>query len=165
MSVMTFRPDAKLKSKFYLMTLLFGGLWVLPCAAFGFFLGSDVGGASGATAGVAISLVLNALWLLPVFLVIGPYCNSLCYEIHEDEVIVRVGIITKSVKHVPFRTVTNIKVSQGPFDRIFGLGTLHVETAGMSGTQRSEQSLIGLIDHQGVYEMVAAAMPVPSPRF
>lgn len=158
MSTMIFHPDPKLRSKFYLIALVFGGLWIVASAALAYFIGNDVDGASGATRAVVISLALNAVWFLPAVLAIDPYCRSLAYEIHKDEAIVRVGIITKSVKHVPFRTVTNIKVSQGPFDRIFGLGTLHIETAGMSGTQGSEQALLGLPNHQTIYEMVAAAL-------
>ena len=60
--------------------------------------------------------------------------KALGYEVQDDEVIVRVGIITHSVKHVPYRTVTNITVSRDILDRwFFGLGSLHIQTAGMSG--------------------------------
>lgn len=89
----------------------------------------------------------------------GPYYRSLKYEIHEDEVIVRAGIITKSVKHVPFRTVTNLVVRRGILDRLFGIGTLNIQTAGMSGSSsKAEESLVGLEDVQEVYDMVATEL-------
>ena len=90
--------------------------------------------------------------------VTAPYVNSLQYEIHEDEVIVRGGIITKSVKHVPFRTVTNLRTSQGPFDRLFGLGTLDIQTAGMSGQTGAEEKLSGLPNFVEIYDQVAQAL-------
>ena len=89
----------------------------------------------------------------------GPYYRSLSYEIREDEVVVRVGIITKSVKHVPFRMVTNVTVKRGILDRwFFDLGTLNIQTAGMSGSTGAEESLVGLANYDEVYEMVAAEL-------
>jgi uncharacterized membrane protein YdbT with pleckstrin-like domain len=96
--------------------------------------------------------------VLTLFLSVA-YFNSLKYEILEDEVIVRAGIITKSVKHVPYRTVTNLVVKRGIMDRMFGLGSLHIQTAGMSGnTNAAEESLVGLENVQEVYELVAAEL-------
>jgi len=106
-----------------------------------------------------VTFVLNLLWWAPGMLLSGPYYRSLHYEIHEDEMIVNAGIVTKSIKHVPFRTVTNLTVKRGLFDRWLGIGTLDIETAGMSSTQGApEQSLVGLENPQEVYELVVAAL-------
>jgi uncharacterized membrane protein YdbT with pleckstrin-like domain len=51
--------------------------------------------------------------------------------------------------------VTNMTVKQGLIDRLLGLGTLEIQTAGMSGTSTAEQSLAGLENAQQVYEIVA----------
>lgn len=65
------------------------------------------------------------------------------------------GIVTKSVKHVPYRTVTNISIKRGILDRfMFDIGTLNIQTAGMSGTSGAEQSLVGLEDFKAVYDDV-----------
>ena len=103
--------------------------------------------------------IITAAFLLPALLLIAPYYRSLKYEIWPDEVIVRAGIITSSVKHVPFRTVTNITVKRGLLDRwFFDLGTLNIQTAGMSGTSGAEESLVGLDDVNGVYDLVVAEL-------
>jgi uncharacterized membrane protein YdbT with pleckstrin-like domain len=86
------------------------------------------------------------------------YYRSLSYEIQDDEIIVRVGIVTKSVKHVPYRTVTNITIKRGILDRAFNIGTLAIQTAGMSGTSGAEQSLVGLVDVQSVYDDVVVKL-------
>lgn len=96
--------------------------------------------------------------MIPWLLLIPAYSRSLTYEIQDDEVIVRVGIITKSVKHVPYRTVTNLEVKRDPFDRLLGLGTLKVQTAGMSGQTGAEESLVGLPNYVEIYETVAATL-------
>jgi putative membrane protein len=91
-------------------------------------------------------------------LLAGPYYRSLSYEIREDEVIVHVGIWTQSVKHVPYRTVTNLTVRRGVLDRWLGLGSLDIQTAGISGTSKAEQSLVGLERADQVYALVAAEL-------
>lgn len=100
-------------------------------------------------------VAINLLWYVPAMLLTGLYYRSLSYEIQDDEVIVRAGIWTHSVKHVPYRTVTNMTIKRGILDRwFFGLGSLHIQTAGMSGTPGAEEVLEGLSNVQEVYEIV-----------
>ena len=108
----------------------------------------------GAIALAMITVVLNGLWWLIAMILTGPYYRSLRYEVQDDEVVVHVGIWTKSVKHVPYRTVTNIQVKRDIVDRWLGVGTLNIQTAGMSGQTGAEERLVGLSDVQGVYESV-----------
>jgi membrane protein YdbS with pleckstrin-like domain len=151
-------PDASLKTKFNVIVWFWGLVSIIGIFLFTWFVAASEGSASAVSTGLLVGLLVNIPWMAPALLLIGPYYRTLQYEIHEDEVIVRAGIITKSVKHVPFRTVTNLKVVRGPFDRIFGLGTLNIQTAGMSGQQGAEESLIGLPDVSAIYERVATAM-------
>lgn len=104
---------------------------------------------------MTVTILLNMLWWVPGMMLTELYYRSLSYEICDDEVIVNVGIINKTVKHVPYRTVTNITITRGPLDRwIFGIGTLKIQTAGMSGQTGAEEDLVGLEDVQAVYEQV-----------
>jgi membrane protein YdbS with pleckstrin-like domain len=158
MAPINIKPDAKLQVKLFIIVALIavlslGGIFVLTWAI---AADNDVDNPIG-VAGLVTGLI-NAVWLIPAVLIIPPFFRSLQYEIHDDEVIVRVGVITKSVKHVPFRTMTNIEVKQGPFDRLFAIGTVNIQTAGMSGQQGAEESLIGLTNFQEVYERVAEAV-------
>ena len=49
------------------------------------------------------------------------------------EIYTKRGIITITKRHVPFRTVTHVQTRRGVFDRIMGIGTVLIETAGGSG--------------------------------
>ena len=102
-----------------------------------------------------VVVVLNGSWWLVALILSGPYYRSLRYEVQDDEVVVNVGIWTKSVKHVPYRTVTNLQVKRDIVDRWLGLGTLNIQTAGMSGQTGVEERLVGLSGVQEVYEAVA----------
>jgi putative membrane protein len=95
---------------------------------------------------------------VPAILLMGPYFRSLRYEIHEEQVVMHVGVITRSVKYVPFRTVTNMTVKRDPLDRLFGIGSLAIQTAGTSGTNQAEQRLVGLEDPQAVYDLAVRAL-------
>ena len=50
------------------------------------------------------------------------------------EIYVKKGIIQITQRHVPFRTITHVKTRRGVFDRLFGIGTIQVETAAKSST-------------------------------
>jgi hypothetical protein len=49
------------------------------------------------------------------------------------EIYVRKGVLTVTEKHVPFRTITSIFSKKGVFDRLFGIGSVEIQTAGMTG--------------------------------
>lgn len=61
------------------------------------------------------------------------------------EVYVKKGIIQITQKHVPFRTVTHVKTRRGVFDRLFGIGTIQIETAAKSSSTAHGGGVIALI--------------------
>jgi membrane protein YdbS with pleckstrin-like domain len=160
MGTRTFKPNPKYATKLRVVITLIA----LAVMALGMLLGlvialdpyRDVGDFILA---VAITGGLDLLWWLPAMVLVEPYYRSLSYEIQDDEVIVRVGIWTHSVKHVPYRTVTNLTVKRDILDRwLFGLGTLNIQTAGMSGTKGAEEKLVGLPNVHEVYDIVGTEL-------
>jgi len=159
MTTKVFKPSAWYTIKL-LVTLALIAVGVLVGAvviAVAMSFDDDVG-LRGALIFFLVILALDLAWWIPAMVLAGPYYRSLSYEIQDDQVVMHVGIWTKAVKHVPYRTVTNLTVKQGILDRLFGLGTLDIQTAGMSGTNSAEQSLVGLDSAQEIYEMVAARL-------
>ncbi|MGB1288765.1 MAG: PH domain-containing protein [Aggregatilineales bacterium] len=92
------------------------------------------------------------LLMLPIAVL---YFNSIRYEIRNDEIIVASGILNKSVKHVPFRTITNLEVKRDLFDQLLGMGSLSIETAGSGSSIGPEEKLVGMIDVVERYNFVA----------
>ena len=157
MSSREFRPNSKYQFKMMLVITLLGFLILVGMGIIAGLISLDDPGAGLVVFGIAIT-GLAIYWVVAMILSV-PYFRSLRYEIQEDEVIVKVGIITHSVKHVPYRTVTNITVKRDIFDRwFFNLGTLTIQTAGMSGQTGAEESLVGLDNVQEVYELVVAEL-------
>jgi len=156
----TFRPSPKYLSKLRLIITMVALAILVSSVLLGWLMSFDPEiGVGGFRTVVLVVAIVDALWWVPGMLLTGPYYRSLSYEVRDDEVIVRAGIWTKSVKHVPYRTVTNLTVKRDILDRwLFGLGTLNIQTAGMSGQTGAEERLVGLPNVQEVYELVATEL-------
>jgi len=106
--------------------------------------------------------VPHLVWLIPALICIPAYFRSIEYSVKAEtgesmpEVYVKKGILTITRKHAPFRTVTNISSHTGPFDRLFGIGSVHVETAGFSGTNQKgpEVKLEGIVFYEEVRDFI-----------
>jgi uncharacterized membrane protein YdbT with pleckstrin-like domain len=154
MTTRSFKPSRRYLVKLCVGIAVAGLLAIAGTATFGLLIPDR----DATTVFLLIALGEMIFWTLALLLA-GPYYSSLSYEVQDDEVIVRVGIITQSVKHVPYRTVTNITVSRDILDRwFFGLGSLHIQTAGMSGKSGAEEKLVGLPNVQEVYELVVTEL-------
>jgi uncharacterized membrane protein YdbT with pleckstrin-like domain len=154
MQTLHIRPSKSYLRKQWVSFTITALLVVLVGYLFGLLVGIDEGLEVTIAITIYAALAAALFWITAMILSVF-YYRSLSYEIQDDEVIVRVGIVTKSVKHVPYRTVTNISIKRGILDRfMFDIGTLNIQTAGMSGTTGAEQSLVGLEDVHGVYEDV-----------
>jgi putative membrane protein len=154
-----YTPSPRYRTKLYLVITIVATLVELGVLILAGLIGLD--GDAGPRSAVIVLIVctaINGLWWAPLMIWVGFYYRSLSYEIGDEQVIVHQGVLTRAVKHVPYRTVTNITVKRGLIDRWLGLGTLEIQTAGMSGTQQAEQSLAGLADPQQVYDLVVAQL-------
>jgi uncharacterized membrane protein YdbT with pleckstrin-like domain len=158
METQTFKPSPSYRAKLFLVATVIAVIVMIPGLILSLVVLED-DGPQAAMGFIFVFLLLDLVWYLPALLLISAYFRSLMYEIQDDEIIVHVGIWTKSVKHVPFRTVTNLKVNRDIFDRwFFGLGSLNVQTAGMSGTTGAEEALLGLPNVQEIYELVGSRL-------
>lgn len=154
MTTRMFKPSSRYLVKLYVGVAIAGLLAIGATMGFGLLIPDRE---ATIVFGV-FALVEAVIWMLSLVLAY-PYYTSLSYEVQDDEVIVRVGIIDQSVKHVPYRTVTNITVSRDILDRwFFGTGSLHIQTAGMSGKSGAEEKLVGLPNVQEVYELVVTEL-------
>ena len=92
------------------------------------------------------------------------------------EIYSRKGIINITKRHLPFRTVVNVRTRRGLFDRLFRIGTVLIETAGGStGTQAtglaaliiqrltsdaSEERIEGITFHEELRDFILREMRV-----
>jgi membrane protein YdbS with pleckstrin-like domain len=82
----------------------------------------------GAASGAGALLLVLAVLLLP-----GRRYRAWGYQAGEDELTVKHGLMIRKVTVVPFGRVQHIDVAQGPIQRMLGLATLVLNTAGTRG--------------------------------
>lgn len=100
-------------------------------------------------AGWLIVMLLILLWI-PAFY------KSLEYIIDSDSVKAKAGVFWRKNVTIPYIKVTNLDVTQGPIERIFDIGTIHVQTAGAGGQQgaKAEQKLVGIRNLDGLKDTI-----------
>ncbi len=64
------------------------------------------------------------------------FWKSFSYRISDKYIRIHSGVFTKSKTTIPFSRIQNINLAQGVFDRMFGLHTVKIETAGKSAGQQ-----------------------------
>ncbi len=79
------------------------------------------------------------------------------FEVGPEEVVVRKGVLFRTETHIPLRRVQDIVVRQGPLLRMFGLGTIKLQTAGIVSNNRYSGMLIGQGDIPGIRDAGAVA--------
>ncbi|UCE15027.1 MAG: PH domain-containing protein [Candidatus Heimdallarchaeota archaeon] len=87
-------------------------------------------------------LLLSLVIMLLAAILVVAYVRRIEYIVDDTEIVVKKGIINRTIKHVPFRTITNVSSRYGIYDRLFGIGTCEIQTAGKSGTQTGPEEKI-----------------------
>jgi len=98
-------------------------------------------------------------WLVVMFLVllwIPAFYKSLEYQIEDDCVKAKAGVLWRKHVTVPFSKMTNLDVTQGPLQRAFDIGTIHVQTAGAGGQQgaQAELRLTGIRNREEIKDII-----------
>jgi len=100
------------------------------------------------------------------------YWGTLSYQIDDDSVDAEGGVFFTKHVTVPYSKVTNVDLTQGPFQRMMDIATIHVQTAGAGGAQgaQAELRLTGVKDFKDLKRIVTerarvvgrASAPPPS---
>jgi membrane protein YdbS with pleckstrin-like domain len=96
-----------------------------------------------------VIMVLDLLWI-PAFY------RSIGYSIENDAIRGQSGVFWQRHVTVPFVKITNLDVTQGPLQRAFNLGTIHIQTAGAGGSQggHAELRLVGIRQLESTRETI-----------
>ncbi len=143
-----FTPDTRLRTKYVTWGL---SLWFSVSVLInGFFGVINYFDETFPTELLIGTLWLSGITLVVLVVVVIPfiflYYPTIRYEVVENEIHVFRGIITKTRKVVPYRTITNMEIKRGIFDRFFGIGTIEIQTAGNSNPNKGgpEETIDGI---------------------
>jgi hypothetical protein len=121
-------PDRRLLT---LRRLEVAGGTVLAAVAAGLLLGVVVATWAGVAAALAAVVVG-----LAVERVLGRRFSAWGYAEREDDLLVRRGVLVYRLSVVPYGRMQYIDVRAGPFERAFGLATVHMHTAAAASDAR-----------------------------
>lgn len=103
-------------------------------------------------------------WLWPAVILAPAYYNTFKYSVMSKrretmpETFTRRGLITTTERHVQFRTITNISSKAGPLDKLLGIGSIEVETAGFtlraSGQPGPEEKIEGIVFYDELRDFI-----------
>lgn len=113
----------KLATSRRLVAAIFAGGISVGCAAW-----AIAGGETWAwlPAGLAVVVLVWAFW------VIGRQVRAIGYAEREEELLVRSGIMWRTIVVVPYGRLQYVDVQAGPLDRLFGISQVQLHTASAS---------------------------------
>ena len=75
---------------------------------------------------IILGFLISILWA-------GFYWNKYQFELGQERITITRGVIGKRVVNIPYERVQNVNISRGVLERIFGLYSVEIETAGGFG--------------------------------
>jgi len=103
---------------------------------------------------IGLIMLLFFCWWLPAAKV-----RVLRYRLSGTTLHVDEGVIFKTQKRIPLDRVTDFAMVEGPLMRRCGIKALRIQTAGQ-GNQMAEATLYGLVDPEGVRDLLVKARDV-----
>jgi uncharacterized membrane protein YdbT with pleckstrin-like domain len=127
------------------------------------FLGRWIGGIVFLVVGVVLLFSAEArpfgLWFIFVFLIFVItiwFARLSCrYTVTSQRVISRRGLISRNISEIEIKNIRDIRVEQGVLQRVFGIGSLALSSAGRAG---AEVVFEGIADPDGVKEMIRSTV-------
>lgn len=143
----------KLKPEKEQMTLWIIG-WVVS-----FTIGMLVWIILSITINLFIFLIAAFGWLvimIPIIIWIPAAFRVLEYYIDDEGVKMKGGVVWKKHVTVPYPKITNVDITQGPLQRNYNIGTIHVQTAGSAGKQgeKAELRMQGIRELEKIRKLV-----------
>ena len=101
----------------------------------------------------SIIWLIAAIAILVMWVIVYPiaklWIRNLSFVIQEDRVTIHKGILTKTHQNIPYRSVTDFILQRSLYDRILGIGSIRIQTAGQSQSATGyEGNMAGLIEYE-----------------
>ncbi len=94
----------------------------------------------------AVILVLSWVIVTPLLRL---WVNNLSYYIEDERITVHKGFIAKVQQNIPYRAVTDFMLYRSLYDRILGIASIRIQTAGQGPTPTGyEGNIAGLVNYE-----------------
>jgi membrane protein YdbS with pleckstrin-like domain len=149
-----FKPSPSLMTWFIIDFFFFVAFMtlVIPFPMYA-FSAIDTGTFFAFLGGIAVIVVLFAIWT-------KLYYDSMWYELHDDEMRWKRGVIFRRTGIVPYNRITNIDIRQGPVMRRLEISTISIQTAGYSGQAQAEIRIEAIVHAEELRELIRSMVRV-----
>ncbi len=144
----SFKPDRKYFTKVLFTQLTISVALIIIMAIIHLIIKMTDGNPE--TAYIIWLIGILCLFLMWIFssLIAHLWIKNLEYIVHEDRVNIHKGILTKTQQNIPFRAITDFALERTLYDRMLGIGSVKIQTAGQSHQPSGyEGKLGGLIEY------------------
>ncbi|MEM4216135.1 MAG: PH domain-containing protein [Candidatus Anstonellales archaeon] len=117
------------------------------------FLGFD------SSIGPVVLFILLLLIALPYFAWIELVYKAFRYKLDKTEIRIRKGVIRTETYVVPYEKMQNVNIERSPLEKLLGLATLRIETAG-SNVGESDIILPGISDYKELVSTMLSKVEV-----
>jgi len=94
------------------------------------------------------AIAILVMWVI-VYPIARLWIRNLSFVIQEDRVTIHKGLLTKTHQNIPYRSVTDFILQRSLYDRILGIGSIRIQTAGQSQSATGyEGNMAGLIEYE-----------------
>ena len=131
---MIVKPEKELKIIWYMSALILFTASLIIILSFFLFSDVNIWIPIGFSIVWLISLIIALIWVPAAY-------RAIEYFIQQDSVKMKGGVFWRKHVTIPNRKITNIDITQGPFERFLKIGTIHVQTAGAGGQQGQKAEL------------------------
>jgi uncharacterized protein len=147
MDVLKIKPEKELKALWYISWAILLIIFILITVGFMF------------VAQPWLIVATISIWILisiPIIIWIPAAFRVLEYQIDDEGVKMKGGVVWKKHVTVPYSKITNVDITQGPVQRWFNIGTIHVQTAGAGGQQgqKAELKMNGIRELERIRDII-----------
>jgi putative membrane protein len=151
------KPDKKLVTKQWGILFVLSFLVVLVALLFQFLLPLSEDVTSSDVSGLVWPIAGSVIFVLLV--IVGPilvlWVKNLSYSVGEEKVSIHKGILTKVQKNIPIRAVTDFVVNRSIFDRLLGIASIRIQTAGQSQSPTGfEGNIAGIVEWEELHALL-----------
>jgi membrane protein YdbS with pleckstrin-like domain len=100
-------------------------------------------------------IIADIIWYLPALKMVQSTYRARCYQFDEDEIIIKTGWWTESVRHIPLSSVISFDMRWDRLDRWLEIGTLEVYLVSRRHVNGSRIRLTGLSDVKTVAQLAS----------
>ena len=164
---MEIKPDKKLLTKQWYILLTISFLTILVALLLQMLIPLSPKITSEQVVIIVWPITIGAillLWLIAVPLIVL-WVKNLGYYIDEDRITIHKGILSKIKQNVPYRAITDFQLHRSLYDRILGIGSIRVQTAGQRQNATGyEGNLAGLVEWDNLLEQLRSKVKILYPQ-